>query len=381
MTADRISSITESVFGQINKLAAEHGAINLSQGAPDFDGPIWLSLLAKESITSNNNQYANPFYGRVELRLNLQKMYQEFYGLTYDLDSEITVTNGATQGIFLALLGLINPGDEVIVFEPFYDSYLASILMAGGIAVPVTLKAPSYCYDPQELSNAFSKKTKMVIFNSPQNPTGKVFTREEMQYLADLCHKHNVVVISDEVYEHLTFDGAKHIPLAALEGMKERTITISSAGKTFGMTGWKIGWMMAPPKLSSAVRTVLQYNTFSVSNPFQIAIAKGLEQLNTYLPEFKKEYLEKRNFLYEVLVQAGFRPSLPEGTYFITCQIDHLGFSDDVAFVKDLIQTKKVAAIPPSSFYLKSEEGKKTARFCFAKTNMTLEKAKKNLLG
>jgi aspartate/methionine/tyrosine aminotransferase len=368
-----ISNFKESIFATLTKLAHEHEAINLSQGFPDFAGPDWVINNAKKALESSvgANQYA-PLQGILGLRTILSKIYKSYYDLNYNIDTEITITNGATEAIFSSIMAVINTGDEVIIFEPFYDSYLAAIKLAGGIPVAVTLQGPEFNYDETELKQAFSSKTKLIILNSPHNPTGKVFTQIELNKIAEFCLQFDSYCISDEVYEFLTFDNAKHLPMATISGMKERTITISSTAKTFGVTGWKIGWAMAAPELTHAIRLVHQFNTFCVNHPLQIAISESLQELDHYLISFRNSYLKKRNFFYNGLKDLGYLPIKPKGTYFIICPIGNKTTLDDVEYCMQLIKTKKVATIPPSSFYIKSDDGKNYLRFCFAKKDQTL---------
>lgn len=373
-----VSSFKESIFATMSKLAAEKQAINLSQGFPDFDGPSFALEAIQEvsALTGRIHQYA-PFAGVEELRTNLSWLYQEFYQLTYDAQTEITIVNGATEAIFSTLLALLNPGDEVIIFEPFYDSYKSTIELAGAIPIPVTLHAPEFQWKKEELEKAFSSKTKLVILNNPHNPSGRVFSRTELQEIADLVIQNDCYAFSDEVYEFLTFDGLKHIPLASLNGMQARTITASSLGKTFGFTGWKIGWTCTSPELSHAIRMVHQFNTFSVNHPFQLAAAKIIKRLPEYIAHFQKTYQDKRDLFLEGMRQAGFSPLKSQGTYFSLCPIPE--GENDLDFCRHLIEKKKVASIPPSAFYMKSNEGSRYLRFCFAKEDQTIRDALRNL--
>ena len=379
-TALRIADFKDSIFGVISKLAREHNAVNLGQGFPDFDGPEWMKDIAYKKMQEGHNQYA-PFPGTVHLREEVSNYYKKFYQLNYNPESQITITVGATEAIYLVINALINPGDEVVVLEPFYDSYVASIKMAGGIPVPVTMHAPDFTVDKAELEKAISGKTKLLILNNPHNPSGKVWAKEELLDVALLAMKHNLYVLSDEVYEFLLFDGAKHIPTATLEGMFERTITVSSAGKTFGLTGWKIGWICANEKVSQACRLIHQYVTFAVSTPIQEAVADGLMKLGDYLPGFVSLYESKRNLFYKELQDLGFDFKIPKGTYFMMVPIHTKTSEKDVAFALKLIKERKVATVPPSAFYLKSTEGEKYLRFCFAKKDETLREAASNLKG
>ena len=274
---------------------------------------------------------------------------------------------------------LLDPNDEVIVFEPFYDSYTACIELAGAKVTPVTLHAPHFNFDLEELKKAFTDKTKLVIINSPHNPSGKVFSKDELNEIAKLCIEYDTFCLSDEVYEHLLYEKSVHVPMASIKGMKERTVTVSSCGKTFGITGWKVGWTMAPENITHAIRMVHQFNSFSVPHPLQVAVASSLEKLDHYLIDFKKIYTHKRNLFIDGLKEAGYNPLVPQGTYFIMCPIGNVTNLNDVDYSMELIKKKKVAAIPPSAFYLKSNEGQQFLRFCFAKKDETLLSALKNL--
>lgn len=379
-TALRIGDFKDSIFGVISRLARENNAVNLGQGFPDFDGPNWLKDIAYKKMQEGYNQYA-PFHGTPHLRHEVSQYYKKYYSLDYDSENEVTITVGATEAIYLVIMGLINPGDEVVVLEPFYDSYVASIKMAGGIPVPVTMHAPDFTIDRKELESAITTRTKLLILNNPHNPTGKVWSKDELQTVADLVIKNDLYLLSDEVYEFLVFDGLKHLPTATLDGMKERTITVSSAGKTFGLTGWKIGWICANEKVSRACRLVHQYVTFAVSTPMQEAVAEGLKQLPDYLPGFVSLYKEKRDYFYQELKKLGFEFQIPKGTYFMMVPITKKTKLNDIDFAMKLIQENKVATVPPSSFYLKSNEGQQFLRFCFAKKEETLKQAALNLKG
>jgi aspartate/methionine/tyrosine aminotransferase len=379
-TALRIADFKDSIFGVISRLARENQAVNLGQGFPDFDGPEWLKDIAYKKMQEGHNQYA-PFHGTPHLRQEISNYYSKFYSLSYNPESEITVTVGATEAIYLVITALINPGDEVVVLEPFYDSYVASIKMAGGIPRPVTMHAPGFTIDAKELEAAISSKTKLLILNNPHNPTGKVWSKEELLAVSELAIKHDLYLLSDEVYEFLVFDGYHHIPTATLSGMMERTITVSSAGKTFGLTGWKIGWICANPKVTHACRLVHQYVTFSVSTPMQEAVAEGLKKLSDYLPGFVDLYKGKRDSFYKEMIKLGFEFSIPKGTYFMMVPITKHTNLKDVDFAMKLIKERKIATVPPSAFYLKSTEGEKFLRFCFAKKDETLKSAIENLQG
>lgn len=379
-TAQRVAHFKDSIFGTMSRLAREHQAVNLGQGFPDFDGPEWIKKLAQDKIQQGHGQYA-PFMGAASLREAVSSYYQRFYKLQYNPETEISITVGATEGLFATILGTVDPGDEVVVLEPFYDSYVASIEMAGGKAVPVTMHAPTFSVVRSELEAAITPKTKLLIVNNPHNPSGKVWEHDELKMIAEVAVKHDLLVISDEVYEFLLFDGAKHYPLAQFPGMWDRTFTISSAGKTFGLTGWKTGWVCAPTNLTKAVRLVHQYVTFSVTTPFQEAVADGLARLETYVPQFQAQYKAKRDFFYSGLTKLGFDFAIPKGTYFMMVPIASKTKKTDVDFAMELVKDRKVAVVPPSAFYLKSKEGQQYLRFCFAKKEETLSAALKNLNG
>ncbi len=370
-----ITAFKESIFSTMTKLAIQNSAINLSQGFPDFDGPRWLVDLASKAMEEGKNQYA-PSPGILPLRTAIAGNYKKYYGLDYDPNNEILVTCGATEAIFCTAMAVLNPGDEVIILEPFYDSYLASIQMAGAKVVPVTLHAPDFRLNFEELKSAITSKTKMLFLNNPHNPTGKMFTAEEIEKIGALAVENDFYLLSDEVYEFLTFERA-HVPTACYEKLKERTITISSTGKTFGLTGWKIGWCCAPAEIIKAIHNVHQFTTFCVAHPFQVAMAEALANMDEYLAEFKRDYRKKRDLLVSGLKERGFNVLNPAGTYFTIALLPE--GENDVDYCKKLIEEKKVATIPTSAFYIKSDEGTKMIRFCFAKTEATLNSALKNL--
>ncbi|MGI8588717.1 MAG: methionine aminotransferase [Chloroflexia bacterium] len=371
----RVASFGTSIFSEMSALARTHGAVNLSQGFPDFPSPDWIREAAKRALDADLNQYAIS-HGAPRLRAALSAKQAAFYGLAYDADTETTVTSGATEAIFAAMLALVDPGDEVIVFEPCYDSYVPSIEMAGGTARYVRLEAPDWRFDPAVLEAAVTPRTQLIIINTPHNPTGKVFTAAELETIADLCRRHNLLAVTDEVYEHIVFPPAVHIPLAGLPGMRERTVTISSTAKTFSLTGWKVGYAFAPPDLSDAIRRVHQFVVFCSVTPLQEAMADAITEApaRDYYAGFLREYAARRDFLYDVLDGAGLRPQQPQGAYFIMCDVTHLGFPDDVAFARYLTTQVGVAAIPPSAFY-HAPPPQQLARFCFAKNPQTLQAA------
>ncbi|MBP9679786.1 MAG: aminotransferase class I/II-fold pyridoxal phosphate-dependent enzyme [Bacteriovorax sp.] len=366
-----VSNFKESIFSTMTKLALENQAINLSQGFPDFDGPEWIVELAQKALKEGKNQYA-PSPGILPLREAIANNYKRFYQLDYDPLSEIVVTAGATEAIFCTAMALINAGDEVVIFEPFYDSYLAALQMAGAKVIPVTLHAPDFSFNLAELKSVINSKTKMIILNNPHNPTGKIFSQDEIRELSELAEKFDFYILSDEVYEFLTFN-QPHIPTAAFGNLKSRTITISSTGKTFGLTGWKIGWACAPKEIIKVIHNVHQFTTFCVAHPLQVAMAEALLKMDDYLLSFQKAYREKRDYLVTQLKSCGFDVVEPAGTYFVIALLKP--HENDVEFCQKLILEKGVAAIPTSAFYMKSDEGQRMIRFCFAKKGETLQKA------
>lgn len=386
LSAERVRQFGTTIFAEISALAVQCGAVNLGQGFPDFAGPEWVKQAALESITADANQYA-PYIGVPRLREAIAATWQTQGWRTVDPVTEVTVTSGATEALFGAVQALVNPGDEVILFEPFYDAYLPDVTMAGGIPRFVRLHPPgnahaTWWFDPAELQAAFSPRTRLLMLNTPHNPTGKVFRRDELEQIADLCQTYDVIVISDEVYDQLVFAGATHIPIATLPGMWERTLTINSLGKTFSLTGWKIGYAVGPASLNAALRAAHQWITFATATPLQFAAAAALEGAlhNDYYEQFRAEYTARYRLLEEILVSVGL-PVLPtEGSYFLMADITPTGFHDDVTFCRYLTQEVGVAAIPPSAFYARQYDLPLLARFCFAKRPETLRTAQQRLL-
>jgi N-succinyldiaminopimelate aminotransferase len=369
----KLEGFGTTIFTEMTRLAIEHGAVNLAQGFPDFDGPEFVKEAAVAAIRAGHGQYAR-MSGIPEIHAALAAKYRRDYGLDYAADAEFTVTSGATEAIFAAIQGVCNPGDEVVLFEPYYDSYRASVAMAGAVPRFVTLLAPDWAFDPGELERAFTAKTRAILFNSPHNPTGRVFSRREMEIVAELCRERDVLCVTDEVYEHILYDG-EHVPMASLPGMRERTITISSFGKTFSLTGWKIGWAAAPPDLTAAVRAAHQFVTFATAMPLQHAAAAALSVGPEYYRGLAASYRRKRDYLVEELARLGFGVRPPAGTYYVCADFRPLGFDDDVAFCRHLIEDVGVAAIPPSAFYENTRHGKSYARFAFCKKEETLREA------
>jgi aspartate/methionine/tyrosine aminotransferase len=375
-TAERIGGFGTSVFTEMSRLAVEHQAINLGQGFPDFAGPDFVKEAAAAAIAADMNQYA-PSHGSPRLRRAIADDWTRRYGGEVDIDSEVTVTTGATEAIFVAMLAFLNPGDEIIFFEPFYDAYVADVAMAGATARVVRLHAPDWHFDPDELAAAFTDRTRLFLLNTPHNPTGKVFTRSELDQIAELCQHHDVTVLTDEVYDRIIFDANHHIPIATLPGMWGRTLTVNSTGKTFSMTGWKIGFTVGPADLNAAIRSVHQFSTFATATPFQEGMAVALEtaERHGYYRQLHDEYAARRDRLSAVLADAGLPPLECQGAYFLLSDVTALGFDNDVDFCRYLVTEAGVAAIPPSAFYLDPATAPPLARFCFAKRFETIDAA------
>ena len=370
---NQLREFGETIFAEMSALAVETGAINLGQGFPDTDGPPEIAEAAIKAIREGFNQYP-PGLGIPELRNAVADHQERFYGVSFDPAREVLITAGATEAIAATLLSICETGDEVVTFEPYYDSYAASIALAGGVRKVVTLRTPDYSFDPEELRSSVGPRTKAILLNSPHNPTGKVFSVDELQLVADLCIEHDLLAICDEVYEHLVFDG-EHTPLIQFPGMRERTIQISSAGKTFSFTGWKIGWACAQPALLETVRTAKQFLTFVNGAPFQYAIVTALNSSNKYYEEFVSDMEQKRDCLVQGLSSAGFRVFPPAGTYFVTADIRPLGATDGMAFCRALPQRCGVVAVPNAVFYDNKDEGRHLVRFAFCKRIEVLEEA------
>ena len=370
---ERMRPFGTTIFAEMSALAVATGSINLGQGFPDADGPDVVRRAALDAIAAGHNQYA-PGIGVPELRDAIRAHQQRFYGLDFDADSEVLVTTGATEAIAASLLALCEPGDEVVTFEPYYDSYAACIAMAGAHRRVVTLRPPDYAFDPGELRAAITPRTKLILVNSPHNPTGKVFDREELQLVAELAQEHDLLVVTDEVYEHLVFEGV-HVPIATLPGMRDRTITISSGGKTFSFTGWKVGWLCAQSELVTAVKTAKQFLTYVSGGPFQYAIAVGLQLDDEYFTAFTAGMRDKRDRLCAGLSDAGFDVFRPQGTYFVTADIRPFGERDGLAFCRALPERCGVVAVPNVVFYDDVEAGGPLVRFACCKQPDVLDEA------
>lgn len=376
----RIRGFGTSVFTEMSRLAREHDAVNLGQGFPDFPGPDLVKQAARAAIDADLNQYA-PSHGLPRLRQAIAADWAARFGRDVDPEHEVTITSGATEAIFASLQAFLGPGDEVVVIEPFYDSYLPAATLTGASARTVTMRPPDWSFDPAELAAAFGPRTKAILVNTPHNPTGKVFSRPELELIAALCRDYDALAITDEVYDRIVYDGHRHLPLATLPGMWERTLTINSTGKTFSMTGWKIGYAIGPASLNAALRAVHQFVTFASATPFQEAMAVAMESAagDGYYAELTAAYTRRRDLLRGALEAAGL-PTLPvAGGYFLMADIAPFGFADDVAFCRWLTGEVGVAAVPPSAFYRDPANAPPLARFCFAKTDETLRRAAERL--
>ncbi|MFN7965123.1 MAG: methionine aminotransferase [Acidobacteriota bacterium] len=377
--ASRLHGFGTTIFTEMTVLAQKYNAVNLGQGFPDFDGPDWLLESAIQAIRAGRNQYARMF-GLPELNAAIAEHQRRFYGLDYDGESEITVFAGATEAIFATIQALCEPGDDVVVFEPYYDSYRASLSMAGARESIVSLHAPAMTFDPAALERAIGPRTRAILLNSPHNPSGKLFSRDELELIATLCRRHDLIAISDEVYEHLVYDG-EHIPIATLPEMRDRTITISSAGKTFSVTGWKIGWACSSPALTRGLRTAHQFITFCNGTPFQVAVAAALGADDRFYRELTSRYRARRDRLCAGLRSAGLEVLTPAGAYFAIVDIRSLGLSDGEEFCRQLPARHGVAAIPCSAFYSTRALGLPLVRFAFCKTDAVLDAGVAQLQG
>ncbi|MBX7552950.1 pyridoxal phosphate-dependent aminotransferase [Streptomyces sp. NPDC004232] len=377
----RLAEFGTTIFAEMSALATATGAINLGQGFPDTDGPEEVREAAVRALREGRGNQYPPGPGIPELRTAIAAHQQRRYGLSFDPDTEVLVTAGATEAVAASMLALLEPGDEVVALEPYYDSYAASIAMAGGRRVPVTLRPDDtgFRLDLDELRAAVTDRTRLLLINTPHNPTGTVLTRAELTAIAELAVERDLLVVTDEVYEHLVFDGAEHLPLATFPGMRERTVTIGSAGKTFSFTGWKVGWVTGSPELVTAVRSVKQFLTYVSSGPFQYAVAEALALPDSYFEDFRRSMQTRRDLLAEGLTAAGFRVFAPAGTYFITTDIRPLGEKDGFAFCRALPERAGVVAIPNAVFYDDRDAGAPFVRFAFCKREDVLRQAAERL--
>ena len=380
-SASRVATFGTTIFTEVNTLAQQYNALNLGQGKPDFDAPQDVIMqLVHAAQSGQHNQYA-PGPGTASLRQAVVDHAARFYNLDINPVGGVVVTSGATEGIFSSILGLVDPGDEVVVIEPYYDSYVPDIIMANAVPVYVPLHPPSWTFDTDELRSAFTGKTRALILNTPQNPTGRVFTHQELMLIAELCIEHDVTVIADEVYEHLLFAPAEHIPIATLPGMFERTVTVSSAGKLFSATGWKVGWVYGPPDLVEGVARAHQFVTFAVHHPSQEAIAYALNLPGTYYETFKAMYETKRQLMMSALDSGGLKYCAPQGTYFMLADYSQVFNGTPMEFTRYLVKEVGVACIPPESFYSPEHRniGHGYVRFAFCKSDDILRQVKDRL--
>jgi len=381
--ADRVRDLGPSVFAEINALALRHRAVNLGQGAPDFDAPPAVIQSAVEALRSGQTAWYAPSVGTPALRRAVAEHARRHYGQAVDPDADVLIVAGASLGVFFAVLGLVNPGDEVIVFEPFFDTYVPNIEMAGAVPRYVGLRPPRWAFDPDELAGAFNSRTRAILVNTPHNPTGKVFGREELAIIAGLCQQWDAIAIVDEVYEHLLYDGAAHVRLATLPGMAERTVTLSSAGKTFGVTGFKIGWCIAPSPLLEGIRRVHEFSMFATAHPLQEAVATALAFPQTFYDDLRAFYALRRDMLLSMLQETGLEVLLPEqlGAFYLVADFSRVFAGDDLAFARHLVTEYGVACIPATPFYSPEHrsQGRKLVRFTFCKREDTLKAAAERL--
>jgi aminotransferase len=378
VSSSRALKFTESVIREMTRVCFKHRGVNLAQGFPDFPAPIKIKEAALKAIRADLNQYAIT-WGAPNLRQAIAEKSAWYNGITIDPEREITVCCGSTEAMISSLMAIVNSGEEVIVFEPFYENYGPDTILCDAKPRFITLHEPDWHFNEKELARAFNNKTKAIIINTPNNPTGKVFSLEELRFIARLCLKWGVIAVTDEIYEHILYDGAKHISIASLPGMQNQTITINSISKTYSLTGWRVGWAIAPEPLTASIRKVHDFLTVGAPHPLQEAAANALRMNRSYYQTLAREYEERRDFLCQVLDESGFRIYRPRGAYYIMTDIGHFGFSDDVTFAYDLVEKFGVATVPGSSFYSKSSLGTTKVRFCFPKKRETLEQAAEKL--
>ena len=376
--AERTHHITESVIREMSRLAARFNAVNLAQGFPDFAAPEVIKEAARAAIAADVNQYAIT-WGAKAFRDAIAAKYRRTYGLAVDPEREITVCCGSTEGMIASLLAITNPGDEVIIFEPFYENFGPDTMLCSADRKFVRLYPPDWRFDPEELRRAFSARTKAIIINSPGNPTGHVLDRGQLTCIAELCQEFDAVAITDEIYEHILFDGAEHIPMMTLPGMRDRTLLINSMSKTYAVTGWRVGWVLASPDITESVRKVHDFLTVGAAAPLQAAGVTALSLPDSYYVEMAAHYLERRDRMVAMLERAGFRCSVPRGAYYVMADISGFDRGNDVEFVRHLVEHVGVAAVPGSSFFEHAEHGAKWVRFCFPKKDETLREAEARL--
>ena len=374
LISQRVGGFTESVIREMTRLAQQHNALNLAQGFPDFSAPEAMKRAAMEAIENDVNQYAIT-WGAKRLRDAISAKYKWYQGIDVDPETMTTVTCGATEAMISSLMAIINPGDEIIVFEPFYENYGPDGILSGATPRYVTLHEPGWHFDESEMAAAFNNHTKAIVINTPNNPTGKVFSREELTFIATLCQKWGAVAVTDEIYEHILYEGREHVSIATLPGMEEQTITVNAASKTYSATGWRVGWAIAAPHLTNAIRKVHDFLTVGAPAPLQEGVSVALGFGKEYYEKLAVDYRERRDFILDVLESVGFRCFKPYGAYYVMTDFSAFGFEDDVAFSRHLVQNVGIAAVPGSSFYHDPDMGRQKIRFAYAKRMTTLQQA------
>jgi len=378
VVSNRTRGFTESVIREMTRLSIKYEGVNLSQGFPDFPAPEVVKNAACDAIRADINQYAVT-WGALSIRTAIARKFSRCYGLSVDPDTEVTVCCGSTEAMVATLLATLNPGDEVVIFEPFYENYGPDAILSGAKPHYVTLREPNWTFDEKELAAAFNNHTKVIIINTPHNPTGKVFSQSELKIIARLCQQWGVIAITDEIYEHITYDGVKHVPMASIDGMADQTVTINSLSKTYSVTGWRVGWSIAPRWLTAAIRKVHDFLTVGAPAPLQQAGVKALDLPDSYYVELATNYQQRRDLLLDILKRHRFVCYPSSGAYYIMTDISHFGL-DDVTFTRKLVTDIGVAAVPGSSFYHDPALGQTKVRFCFCKQDETLRKADQRLV-
>jgi aminotransferase len=377
-TSVKAASFTESVIREMTRLAAVHDAINLGQGYPDFAAPFELKEAAARAINEDHNQYPVT-WGVPAFREAIAQTYRRRYGISVDPETDICVTCGSTEAMIASMLGLVDAGDEVVIFEPFYENYGPDVILTGATPRIVQLRPPDWTFDEGELEAAFGERTRAIVLNSPNNPTGKVFSREELEAIARLCVKWDAIAITDEIYEHLTYDGREHVPIATIDGMQDRTVTISALSKTYAVTGWRVGWAVADARLTAGIRVVHDFLTVAAAAPLQHAGIAALKMPQTYYDRTRLDYAKRREAMLAILADVGFEARPPEGAYYVMADVGHLGFDDDTQAALHLVEHVGVATVPGSSFFSNAADGRRLLRFAFPKKLETLEAAGERL--
>jgi aspartate/methionine/tyrosine aminotransferase len=375
-----VSSFADSVFGEMTRLAKLHNAVNLSQGFPDFEAPQAIKDAACSAIQAEQNQYAPP-YGTLALRDAIAQDFTRRFGVPVLPDEQVTVCCGSTEAMMAVMMSCLDPGDEVIIFEPFYENYGPDAIMAGAVPRYVRLHAPGWSFDADELKRAFNNRTRAIVINSPNNPTGKVFSREELQIIAGLCQRWDVLAIADEIYERIVYAGHSHVPMASLPGMAERTVTTNGLSKTYSVTGWRIGWAISPPPLTGGIRKVHDYLTVAAPTPFHDAGVAALSLPDHFYAQLAAGYQSKRDLMLDILQRHGFPIYQPSGAYYVMTDVSQFGFASDSEFARYLVKDVGVATVPGSSFYIDPSSAPQTLRFCFSKRDETLHEADRRLAG